>query len=454
MVLVKDAAWVARKRARLARFNGFIASLHERDTSDPTFRVCPTGLTPMRFTLPDPGHRLVVAALYPPAGSSIDAQHDNVTSTILATALGHTAFDWIDVFPHAPKSNSSLDQKALYNLLDKDPTYAKTWLAHIEARVQANFESGSGLPVVYVAGKTCADNWTKHGPKLQRICDDVAQCTTASGVVYVVVFRPHPSAHMVSGGRPQDVEVFRETATLLKALHSLDSADLTELPSLLAKNASLWKHGEREIKQLLGIKTWPKRLMSMRFRPFELCSVRQAYIDLLQHVASPGQAFTLLSTCGVSARLGTNGTFTDTVMDLLTRFGIGKTTTLVGTDGVASRLTQEDFWLRVNGLISEHGIGKTTTLVGMDGVASRLMQEDFWLRVSGLISEYGIELCNSFMSDQVAVRLLGCEIFGSFVANMVNQHGFAKLAKAMTGPWAVKISRSSDHRAAFETMLL
>jgi hypothetical protein len=46
--------------------------------------------------------RFMIMALYPPAASKPDREHDNETSREIAVVVGNMQFAWNNLFPYAP----------------------------------------------------------------------------------------------------------------------------------------------------------------------------------------------------------------------------------------------------------------------------------------------------------------------------------------------------------------
>ena len=98
---------------------------------------------------------MIMAALYPPACSTLGQQHKNRTSELVGQTLQGDNFDWIDLFPRAPtEHNGQANDHDFEKIVAGMPAVSLDWWDRVTRRTQQLLEEGHP-PVVYVAGRIC-----------------------------------------------------------------------------------------------------------------------------------------------------------------------------------------------------------------------------------------------------------------------------------------------------------
>jgi len=130
-------------------------------------------------------------------------------------------------------------------------------------------------------------------------------------------------------------------------------------------------------------------------------------------------------------------------------YGIDKTTTLVGTGGVASRLMDDAFWARLQHCITTYGIDRATTLVGKGGVASRLMDGAFWARLQHCINEHGIDRSVTWIN----IACTSLQSFCTFLHTMVQRYGKKSVHSCLTQRWTGKVCKNEQGKIEFDRFM-
>ena len=489
------AARAARKKIRIAAFNIMVAKIEAR-AADPIASLCRGGMDRVQHTLPasTPGvRRTIFAALYPPAKAEASAQHDNHTSRVVAGQLGDHAFDWIDVFPYSPKVQSGdLDQYKLANQLKTDHSYGKDWLRRLMDRIREEHGVGNLHPVVYIAGKTCQQQWDAHGPPPKEVLGDhITLCHTPLDQIpfIAVVGRPHPSAAMKTAKEQAKID-FATTMSILRACRlllakSTPMADLVRRMSTMLSTAEQNRLvGQSKVQASFGVREWSTRWSMLRLLRYDEPGVVEIFQWMGERFGNTKKLGILLKT-SITNRLGIDPALTTRVKYLIETHGIDSVTTLL-CDGVAARLMEPDFWARMRLLIETYGIDSVTTLL-CNGVAARLMEPEFWARLRLLIETHGIDsvttlLCNSvanrlmepdfwtwldthikaygiecvadFMGDSVASRIIAHKVFRKVIDEFTTSYGFPLVARAMSNEMAIALGNGVDGRVKFEKRLV
>jgi len=154
---------------------------------------------PLRFALPPVSHtnRIIFAGLFPPKNSRVAKQHLNATSEEISLSLGHHNFDWIDIFPFAPITEKKFPWHQLDKFLQQTPNFALHWNQLIKARVNELFQH-QHCPIIYVCGEICKKYW-EGTVRVINQSFQFYQGKTESGLLYLVIFGPHPSQHFYAG---------------------------------------------------------------------------------------------------------------------------------------------------------------------------------------------------------------------------------------------------------------
>jgi hypothetical protein len=191
-----------------------------------TTNAAPIQSTRCQFDLGAPTDvpRVLMAGEYPPTGSRADAPHANPTSALIARHIGRWEFDWRDIVPYAPHTQSGqIDRRALFQKVRGDRAMQSDWISHIHGWVVACSSAGMVMPVVYVAGDLCNVVWsaTAH----ERFTHDSSLSmahvykTNGTGTKFLVMLdQPHPSWVLVSHGDPAAVAAFGVAMRNLKGL--------------------------------------------------------------------------------------------------------------------------------------------------------------------------------------------------------------------------------------------
>ena len=184
-----------------------------------------------QFNLPpSPSSGLIAAALYPPALSDCNKQHNNITSKHLKQHTGVLP-DWIDICTRAPSHrNSQVNQHKLAIYLKTNPSVGKAWVSRILDRIDATCAiHKTTLPIVYLGGKTCNIEWNRActGSSTLKIVSGafgiVHMSTPTKGTpFYILVGHDHPSAFLMSGGDDKLTARYKKTTSIISALLQYD----------------------------------------------------------------------------------------------------------------------------------------------------------------------------------------------------------------------------------------
>jgi hypothetical protein len=173
----------------------------------------------------------LMAALYPPADSDREHPMRNVTSRAVGSHLGVDFLNWVDICLYASVGdNSGVDQQWIERLVTTDTRHATLWMDKITTTTTID---GT---VVYVAGVTANIAWaqalTKRGRLVLMECVDLTVCryTLANGrVITAVEGAIHPSAHMMAGGAPQQVDRFKRAMSITRSILAMTAHDRVTL---------------------------------------------------------------------------------------------------------------------------------------------------------------------------------------------------------------------------------
>lgn len=412
----------------------------------------------------------IFAGLYPPAKSTVDRQHNNVTSTAIAAVLGHRNFGWVDILPYCPDNNGGLDQKKLGEFLAAHPEYRKDWADRIVARVTVirMHIPANKLPVTFLCGETDNKEWesldgyaVEYVNTLDPAYGVVMYRTTESKQRFLaVVGHPHPSAHLMAGGEAKARYRFRTAMSVVKGLQEATCAPGSTWEDTVLQVTSRINAKERNrrvmmaafMEQYLEIPDgrWPNGTEKARHLPFDDDDFTNDLEEIIGLIGIKG-VMRLLRTNSCVARLGVP-TFRATVMRLLKRDPVTGLKLLSSNSfssrygsntaftAMADKLLQEDPD-RATRLLSS---GSFTCRYGPDiaftTMADQLLQEDpdgatRLLSCDGFTCRYGSDAAFTTVADtmmktdtKTAVRLLST---GSFTTRYTSNKGFKKAADRM-----------------------
>eukprot|EP00911_Craspedida_sp_UC1_P000864 UC1_evm2s657 len=194
-----------------------------KSVADMLNAIFPKGHSPMRFLVYHAA--ITMAALYPPAKSAVDKQHANRTSSDLFHELLHLNFDWVDLFAHMSNgTNSDVEQGKMRTFVENGfcTDMIKDWIERI---------LDNKSRIVYVAGTTCNIAWQlaeeadlfKGYEVTKNIAPGVDKYYNDERSFFVLLERPHPSAHLVAGGRPEARKAFDDACATISCLYDMPS---------------------------------------------------------------------------------------------------------------------------------------------------------------------------------------------------------------------------------------
>jgi hypothetical protein len=322
-------------------------------------------------------NRIIFAALYPPSGSHPDRQYENRTSELVIDALGHSRFDWIDLYPYAPDQNKDFVMTDMAKLFRDNSSYRQNWMNAIINRIH-DIRSAGYNPLIYVCGQICMEQWALlhplSNPIRQHNIFDVYNGTISS-VAVTCLYGPHPSYQLHNYSACAD---FANHMHILNALLlGLDQFD----QYVTTVEKARYDIGLTFCQKLEACTSWPTRLNHFKSLPWqniEFCQRLQICVDI-------GQSQLLYLP--FFAKRFMDARFLDMLKCILA-FNDARMTDLLNVKTFVKRICDPMFWQRFIGLFLRFE-WNVIPLFRVPAFNQRIIDTSFFQAFSSIIKQHG-----------------------------------------------------------------
>lgn len=199
-------------------------------------------------------NRIIFAGLFPPAKSHKDRQHHNITSNAVINELGHTNFDWIDLYPVCSDMHSKDITIGEITSQIQSRFLFLGWVMRIKNRTR-EIHDNKHTPIIYICGNICKHYWRK----VYELQENHEEVISQQLRIYwnfdlqaIVIYGPHPSSHLTSHGNAKHIQVFEKFMQVLNGVYVLHGGNggkrvgakesIKESLRLFEGEFALWEH--------------------------------------------------------------------------------------------------------------------------------------------------------------------------------------------------------------------